>query len=224
MRVLNFLCIVFVAVLVFMSTIAVIGIQLDLLQNYTISLTPTGFNTFLKKYGEQRSLFGGTMAITALYFSLRRVNAAIVANVEKVKNDRFTEWKTVLELRAKEIEHNDSYMKREFITHRWKFFNELYSRGFEIANKTELEKVFNATFKNSVNFIETQNEKHMKYGGAYPTSTHSYTLVNFRFLFLGAVDRTYQNIDADLQTLYLAAMAKDRIIDQALYQAAISRR
>jgi hypothetical protein len=202
-----------------MSVIAVIGIQLDLVQNYSFSFTPDGFNTFLEAYSKKVNLFAGTIAITGLYFGLLRVNAAVTANVEKVKNDRFSEWKTVLDVRAAEIEKKDPFMKREFVKVRFQFFSKLYDKNFNISNKDALIDIF-SVFKPIVPFFEQQNNEYINMGGTARNQNHSYSFDSFRFLFFGGLDNYYNNIETDLRNLYIENMPADRIVNEEMYHAA----
>ena len=57
-------------------------------------------------------------------------------------------------------------------------------------------------------------------GGVYPNNTYSYSFDSFRFLILGSVDSIYPEIVRDLQTLYLAALNPNRMINVEMFQTA----
>jgi len=203
-----------------MSVIALFAIHMTL-AHYSFSFTPLGLSTYIGAFASYGALFAGTIATTGVYFGLLRADSAIQQNNDKLRQDRFSEWRVVLEIRASEIEKYDPFMKREFVRVRWQFFNELHSRNFTIADKATLSLIFNTVFKDLVSFFETQNNRHISMGGAYPNNTSSYSFDSFRFLFLGSIETLYTGIDKDLMELYIAALPKDRHIDVGLYEAAL---
>lgn len=220
MRILNFLFVFFVTVLIVMSIIALIAIHMTL-SEMKFSFTPKGLNSYLSAYKEYSALFAGTITVTGVYFGLLRVHAATDANRDKLRQDRFSEWKTTLDIRMIETDKPDPYMKREFVRLRWQFFLELYSRNFTIKDKDELFTIFTNVFKSIVPFFEEQNNRHIGMGGSYPDKFYSYSFDSFRFLFLGSIETFYDDIVADLKELYLGAMKPDRLIDRSLYEAAL---
>lgn len=203
-----------------MSFVALIAIHWTLCDKYSFSLSPTGINNYLTALGQYKALFTATVATIAAYFGLHRLNAANVANSDKLKQDRFSEWKTVLDIRFIEIEKTDPYMRREFTRVRYNLFRQLYDLNFSISNNAQLTQIFQSTFQDLVRFFEEQNNRHIGMGGVYLNNNFSYSLDSFRFLLLGSIDANYPEISQDLRTLYLATLDPNRIIDSNMFMAA----
>lgn len=222
-KIFNIILIIVIVILIIMSILAIITIHWTLFDKriYSFSFTPSGINNYLASFGDFKALFTGTVATIAAYFGLLRLKAATDANRDKLKQDRFSEWKTILDIRFIEIERHDPYMKREFTRVRFNLFKQLYDLNFSIANNVQLTDIFQTNFQGLADFFESQNNKHIGMGGVYPNNTYSYSFDSFRFLLLGCVDETYQDIVTDLQRLYLAALSPNRMINSSLYQTAL---
>lgn len=203
-----------------MSFLALIVVHWTLSQQ-AFSFTPKGIEIYLSALSRYKALFTATVATIAAYFGFHRLNAATDANVQKLKQDRFTEWKSVLDVSFIEIEKYDPFMKKRFIRVRHKFYEQLYPLNFNIQNKSQLTHIFDATFRPLVNFFEQQNEKHIGMGGAYLNDKHSYSYDSYRFLFLGCVDDYYDNIEFDLHNLYLSCLPPERQIDAEMHNNAL---
>ena len=203
-----------------MSIVALVSIHWSLFNNYSFSLSPEGIDAYLISFGKYKALFTATVVTIAAYFGLHRLKAATDANSDKLRQDRFLEWKTVLDIRFIETEKLDPYMKREFVRIRYNLFRQLYDLDFSISNNTQLSLIFRATFQDLVRHFEEQNNKHIGMGGVYPNNTYSYSFDNFRFLLLGSVDNIYTDIVADLKALYLESMDPDRTIDINMFGVA----
>lgn len=93
-----------------MSIIAFVTIHWTLSNKYSFSFSPDGINTYLTAFGQYEALFTATVATIAAYFGLLRLKVATDANNDKLKQDRFSEWKTVLDIRFIEIEKYDPYI------------------------------------------------------------------------------------------------------------------
>lgn len=221
-RLINALIVSIICILVPMSIIAVIGVQIELsFKEWDIS--PQGIEVYLNHFSKYSALLSGTIATCAVYFGLLRLREATEANRDKVKSERFAEWKVVLEIRAKEIASGDPKMLREFTKVRWHFFNDLYCRNFRIRESSDLAEIFEKNFKNLVPFFESQNVKYVNLGGIYPTDIHDYSYDSFCFLFLGPIEDTYEGAEDDLKNLYLDALPTDRLIDKEAYRLAWDR-
>lgn len=221
-RILNTLIVIIIFILLLMSSLTIIFIHWKFFNSsaYHFSFTPTGINTYLTAFGEYKALFTGTVATCAAYFGLHRLNAATQANMDKLKQDRFLEWKTVQEYRAIEIEKVDPYLKKEFVRVRYQFFQQLYNLNFHINDKEELTALFNTIFKDLVLSFEDMNNKHIGMGGVYPSSNFAYSFDSFRYLVIGSADTVYPEFIKDLQELYVNELRPDRTIDQAMYKSA----
>ncbi len=220
MKIFNGLLLTIIVILIFMSLVALVTIHWTLCDKYSFSFSPEGINNYLTAFGQYKALFTATVATIAAYFGLHRLKAATDANSDKLKQDRFSEWKTVLDIRFIEIEKADPFMRREFTRVRYNLFRQLYDLNFSITNNTQLTQVFQSTFQDLARFFEEQNNKHVGMGGVYPNNTYSYSFDSFRFLVLGSVDTIYPEIVRDLQTLYLAALDQNRMIDANMFRTA----
>lgn len=218
----NILLVVAISILLVMSCLALIDIHWNFFDSkkYVFSFTPQGINTYLQGYGEYKTLFTGTVATIAAYLGLLRLKVANEANRDKLKQDRFSEFKTLIDVRTVEVESRDPYLKREFIRVRYNFFNDLYSRDFSILDLTNLTQVFNSHFLDVIRFLEEQNNRHIGMGGIYENDKQSYSFDSFRFVFQGCLENSYNNIVTDLLTLYLSAMNPDRFINPEMYESA----
>ena len=213
----NSVFIIIICILGLTSIVALVAIHWEL-SKFNFSFSTKGINTYLSAYGEYKALFTGTVSTIVAYFGLHRLNAATEANVLKLKQDRFSEWKAVIDIRFIEIERKDPFMKREFIRLRLNFFEELYKLDFNIRNKEQLEYIFKKIFEGQVSFFEEQNEKYIHLGGFYPNNSYSYSLDSFRFLFLATLNDIYPDIVKDLLALYLQQLSSMRIIDPEAYK------
>lgn len=216
----NALFLVIIGILIVLSAIALIAIHWEL-SSHSFTFTPKGVNNYLAAIGEYKNLLGATVAAIAAYFGLLRLKAATDQNADKLRQDRFSEWKTVLDIRFIEIERNDPYMKREFTRVRYNLFQQLYPLGFKISRREEITNIFQTIFADLVYFFETQNYKHIGMGGIYPDANYSYSFDSFQFLILGCVDDVYGGILADLKNLFISKLPADRTIDSELYRAAL---
>lgn len=221
MKIFNLLLLTIVAILISISLLALAAIHWKLWDEYYFSFSPEGINTYLTSFGQYKVLFLATVTTIATYFGLQRLKAATDANNDKLRLDRFSEWKTVLDIRFIEIEKHDPYMKREFVRVRYNLFRQLYNLNFSVTNNKQLTQIFISTFQDIIRFLEEQNNKHLGMGGVYPNNTYSYSFDNFRFLFVGSIDTFYPEIVRDLQTLYLATLDQNRIVDVGMYQTAL---
>jgi len=220
MKIFNGLLLTIIVILIFMSIVALVTIHWTLYDKYSFSFSPDGINNYLTSFGQYKALFTATVATIASYFGLHRLKAATDANSDKLKQDRFSEWKTVLDIRFIEIEKVDPFMRREFTRVRYNLFRQLYDLNFSITDNTQLTQIFQSTFQNLARFFEEQNNRHIGMGGVYPNNTYSYSFDSFRFLILGSVDTIYPEIVRDLQTLYLSALDPNRMINANMFQTA----
>jgi hypothetical protein len=209
---------VMVIILILASIFALLAIHLDLLtRRFTFSLL--GLNNYLLAYGKYSSLFAGTIATTAAYSGIQRLKVAAEANQDKVRLDRYSDWKTILDIRFIETDKKDPLMKREFIRLRFKYFSSIYPSNFSINTYNELIQAFDI-FKSLINFFESSNEKHIRMGGVYLDANYSFSFDSFRFLFLGCIDSSYDTIELDLKQLYINQLSTERIIDAQMFRVA----
>lgn len=202
-----------------MSTIALTAVHWNL-SELKIDFSPDGLETYLSALGEYKALFTGTIAVCSAYFGLQRVKVSVEANREKIKQDYFGEWKTVIQVRAAEVDKYDKRMLREIVKIRHSLYNDLYELNLKISDKETLTKIFDKHIKSRVRFFEEQNDKQIGMGGAYPNDNHSYSYDTFRFIFWGMIDQGYDDLESDLKELYLNNMDSDRTINLGMYRAA----
>lgn len=216
MEILKRLLIAAMVILIGMSTLAMISLHWGLSQK-TFEFSPKGIDNYLSTLGTYKALFTSTITTIAAYFGLHRLNAAIEANVQKVKQDRFNEWRSVLDVGLVRVERTDPHMKNEFIRLRYRFFEKLYLLNFNIAKKSQLENIFKEVFKGVSLSFEQQNKRNISMGGIYRNQKDSYSFDNFRYLFIIGVDPMYNELVSDLQDMYLECLPDSRLIDPQAY-------
>ncbi len=207
-------------ILIFFSISTFLIIQSELL-SLDFEFNKDGLNKYFSSFSEYKQLFLATITLIVAYFGILRLKAAEIANIEKAKQDRFTEWKSLIEIRISEVEKDNPYLKRQIIKIRYKLFEKLYKKNMSIKNKSELIKICDDEFKKSIRFLEEMNEKYMLRGGIYESNTYTYLYTNFSFVFLGSLDNQYPEIDTDFKKIYLDSLNPNRTIDRDLFQAAL---
>jgi len=216
MRIIKGLLIGAMVILIVMSTLALFAIHWELSKK-TFSFSPRGIDNYLRTLGSYKTLFTATIATIAAYFGLHRLKAAVDANLQKLQQDRFAEWRSVLDVSLVRIEGTDNYMKREFIRSRYKLFQRLFPINFAIGSKSQLESIFDEIFRDSVYTFEEQNKNYIKIGGLYLNQEHSYSFDSFRYLFISCLDTCYIDLESDLKNLYLERLP-NRLIDPEGYR------
>lgn len=210
MKLLNNLFICIVYILLFTSTLAIIGIHWELASRPFL-ISPEGISNYLYQYGSYQALFTGTIATTAAFLGLKRLQVAAEANKDKLRQDRFVEWKAVLETRLLNIEKADPWMKRPFIKERWNLFCLLYTHDFNVTTKEQLLKAFDI-FGEAIQFFESSNKSCMDKGEIYPNTDYAYGFDSFHYLMIGALNIVYENYYHDLRQAYLSKLPAQRII------------
>ncbi|WP_125344669.1 hypothetical protein [Tenacibaculum singaporense] len=202
-----------------MSILALISIH-GKLADFELKLSPSGIDNYLSFFGDYKYLFTGTIATCSAYFGLLRVKATLDSNIEKIRQDRFSEWKTIVQVRCNEIESLDPKMTREIIKIRLPIYNYLYDKNFEIKNIDELTEIFNANVSDLVGFFEDTNKRQQSLG-VYPSREYSYSFDSFRFIFYGMLDSWYEEMINDLEALYIQNLPDGRMINEEHYQVAL---
>lgn len=175
-----------------------------------------GLNNYLKEFSNYKELFAAAITLIVAYFGILRLTAAEVANKEKVKQDRFNEWKNLLDIRLIEVEKNNIYFRRQFVSFRWKLFERLYENKMEINSKKELDMIFNDEMRSSVRFLEEMNEQYFG-REVYPDKNYSYIYTDLQFIFLGLLDKYYIGIEVDLKNIVLDSLNPQRTVNYDLY-------
>ncbi len=174
---------IIVIILCIISVLTVVLINIDLADHsrYSFAASASGFEFYLARYGTYKDyIFNNSVSIAALG-GIKGLQESIQANCDKLKQDRFLEWKNALELRIKEIVEKDQYMDREFTKRRYQIFSILYRDNFEIASYEQLKEIFEV-FKDVIPFLEEQNKRHISLGGIYPDGEYSYAFDSFKFV------------------------------------------
>lgn len=199
-----------VYILLFTSSLAIIAIHWELVYR-SFLFSPKGISNYLDQYGSYKALFTGTVATTAAFLGLKRLQVAAEANTDKLRQDRFIEWKAVLETRLLVIEDTDPLMKRPFIKERWNLFCLLYKHDFNVNTKEQLLNAFDI-FGPSIQFFETFNKNYMNNGEAYRSKDHAYGLDSFHYLMIGTFNQLYDKYYDDLKEAYLSKLPAQRLI------------
>ncbi|WP_120230643.1 hypothetical protein [Chryseobacterium sp. AG363] len=215
--------IIIVAMCMFvLSSIAFFSIQKTLCRNH-FEFSPDGINFYINQFAKYNGLFAATITLIVAYYGIERLRAAERANIDKVRLDRYSDWKTITDTRLDVVKDDNPLFRREFINIRYQLFEDLYP-AFAIENKKQLQALFNKYFLNLIPAFESNNKKQQGCGGIYQSATYTYFGQNFLFVFLGSVIGVkYDNATEDLLEMYLASLPSDRIIDSLAYQSALER-
>ena len=160
------------------------------------------------------------IAATATYVGLQSLQQTVQANRERLKQDRFSEWKSRVDSRILEVEKNDPYLRRVFLEKRTKYFDQLLDRNFYIADKEQLA-ICLSVFADVIPFLEDKNNRTIKLGQVYPSTNHAYSYDAFRFVFIGSADGAYPQIETDLKVLYLDLLPNREVVDEETYRQAV---
>lgn len=210
------------------SLVTVIFINIDFIESgqYCILNTKT-IRLYLSLYASYDNLFTATITVITIIFALEQIEAAIKSNAIKVKQDRFIEWRTIMDCYLLEVAESDPLMKREFIKRRIKLYDKLIEYGFVIRDRKALEDILAKIFDNKViSFFETNNSFYLRYQKIYPNDQFSYSYDSFCFLFLGGLDdlpNNYSELKQDLEKIYIGALDSDRKISEQDYNDAKER-
>ena len=210
---LNVIIIIFAIILLLFSLASFVIIQKELF-SYSFRFDTVGLNNYIFSFTTYKELYAATMTLIVSYFAILRLKAAEVANLEKVKQDRFSEWKIQLEIRILEVEKNNPYLKRQLTTIRYKFFNKLYEIKMSINSKEDIIKIFDDDFKKSLLFLEENNLNYKSQGGIYLNKKATFFYNDFFFVFCGSLDNFYDDLYKDLKEVYLTILKPDRIISE----------
>ena len=212
--------IILVAISMFvLSFIAFISTQRSLFENH-FDFSPDGINFYINQFTKYNGLFAATITLIVAYYGIERLRAAERANNDKVKLDRYSDWKTITDARVDFVKDENPLFRREFIKIRYKLFEDLYP-DFSIESKQQLKTLFNKYFANLVPVFESNNEKQQGLGGIYQAEDYSYFGQNFHFVFLGSLTgKKYDRAVEDLLEMYIENLPVDRIINPIAFQKA----
>lgn len=208
-RIFNIIIEILSLILCLFSLLAFIFVNIDLLK-YPLQFNLEGLNNYFREIGHFKELFAATITLIVAYFAIQRWHAAEIANKDKVKLDRFSDWKAISELRMNEVSASNSLFKREFSRIRYNFFNELYDSKMSINEKIQLEKIYNNHFKGLAKIFEEQSKGYINRGGNYENLNSAFFVDDFYFVFAGCVDKSYENISTDFKEIYLKDLDPQR--------------
>lgn len=217
------LIIILVAICMFvLSCMAFFSTQ-KLLFKSQFEFSPDGISFYINQFSQYNGLFAATITLIVAYYGIERLRAAERANIDKVRLDRYSDWKTITDARLDVVKDDNPLFRREFITIRYQLFEDLYP-AFSIESRKELQNLFNKYFANLIPAFESNNKKQQGLGGIYPSADYSYFGQNFLFVFLGSLTgEKYDNAVEDLLKMYCEKLQNDRIIDSLAYQSAAER-
>lgn len=212
--------IIIVAMCMFvLSSIAFFSIQKMLFRNH-FEFSPDGINFYINQFAKYNGLFAATIALIVAYYGIERLRAAERANIDKVRLDRYSDWKTITDARLDVVKDENPLFNREFINIRYQLFEDLYP-AFSIESKKQLQTLFNKYFATLVPAFESNNKKQQGFGATYQSPDQSYFGQNFLFVFLGSLTgKNYENVGEDLLEMYVASLPSNRFIDPVAYQIA----
>jgi hypothetical protein len=218
----NYTIIIFAYILCIFSLLAFIFIHLEIFKN-KFQLDLNGLNYYFESLAKFKELFAGTITLIVAYYGIQRFQAAEIANKDKIKLDRFSDWKTITEIRMNEFKDVNKKFSREFSRIRYNFYNDLYSKNMSIKNKAELKLIYDKYFKNLTRFFEETTNDFIGMGGIYLNQEYTYFFDDFYFVFIGCLDNSYNEIYKDTKELYLSNLDAERIINTEMYYAAKTR-
>jgi hypothetical protein len=220
MKILNKILFAFVTISLAVMAFIILLLNYQLLMQYSFTPTVTGVRFYFSFFSDYKDLFVVAIAATAAYIGLQSLQQTVQANKERLKQDRFSEWKSRVDSRIMEVEKNDPYLRRVFLERRMKYFNALFDRDFFISNKDELALCL-AVFSDLVPFLEDQNNRTVKLGQVYVSDDQAYSYDAFRFVFIGGADGAYPEIETDLKAYYLGLLPNRPVVDQETYKQAV---
>jgi len=207
---LKFLLTIVMGCLLVMSLMALIEIHLTLATGYVFSLSAEGIYEYLTAYGKYNAIFAGAIGTITAYLGL-------LGFEDKIKQDRFVEWKTLLDDFLVGIETRNPVMKLIFLQERFCLFNFLYKSNFSISNKEQLNRIITDYFQEHIADFEKNDYKCEVFQEVYPDDKHSYSFEFFWRLLLCCVDRkVYPQCKNDLKELYLSYLPPKREINKEL--------
>lgn len=218
----NFIIIIFSIILVLFSVVTFTIIQIDLF-NYPFNFSPKGLNAYLDSFAKYNSLFAATVTLIVAYFGIKRLEAADKSNNDKLKQDRYSDWKIVTDIRIDEIENNNKRFRREFYKIRYNLFLDLYPLDLSIKNKKDLELIFDKHIKSRVTFFEEMTEKHIWMGGIYRDNQYTYFFEDLYYILIGSLNNQYSELYQDFKNLYLENLNPERTIDEKMFYSAQTR-
>ncbi|MBL3548825.1 hypothetical protein [Chryseobacterium sp. KMC2] len=218
----SYLIIIFAIILVLFSLTTFVIIQINLLKS-DFSFTPKGLNFYLQDFADYNALFGATITLIIAYFGIKRLEAAETSNKDKLKLDRYNDWKIVTDIRIDEVHNLNERFRREFYKVRFNLFSDLYESNLSITNIDQLKYIFNKYFRNYTNFFEEMTEKSLRMGHIYRDEQYTFFFDSFYYIVIGSLINEYPALQTDLKKLYIESLKADRIIDSKMFDSSYRR-
>lgn len=212
---------IFLSLIVIQSIFALFGTAFTQIAffntaDYSLNLGLEGINNYLTAFGKYKELYSSIIITFAAYFGLWQLKASndantasLAANEERIKQIRFSEWKSTVETTFNEVDENNIFMKNEFIGIRQKLFNQLYVINFTINNKTTLSEIFNENIKYFVETFESGEKEYLEIVD-YSYATQIYSFDTFCLIFRKCIEYQYSSMFEDLRALYLQNLNPNR--------------
>jgi len=221
-KIFNIVIIIFSIILCIFSLIAFVFVHLELAQrNFQFDLE--GINNYFAELTQFKELFAGTITLILAYYGLKRLETAEKSNRDKVKTDRFSDWKSITELRMNEVRDKNKIFVREFSRLRYNLFNDIYDKDMSIKNKKELDIVYDKHFNDITRTFEENNDDYVGMGGIYRTAESTYFFDDFYFIFIGCLDNAYDGMYHDIKNRYLSTLDANRLVGVELHNNAYTQ-
>ncbi|WP_415374100.1 hypothetical protein [Patiriisocius sp. Uisw_017] len=218
----NVVIIIFSIILSLFSLIAFVFVHLELSKR-NLQLDLEGINNYFAEITNFKELFGATITLILAYYGLKRLKTAEKSNRDKVKTDRFSDWKSITELRMNEVREKNKIFVREFSRLRYNLFNDIYDKKMSIKSKKELDIIYDKHFNDITRAFEESNDDYVGMGGIYRTADSTYFFDDFYFVFIGCLDSAYDGMYNDIKNRYLLTLDANRLIGIELHNGAYTR-
>ena len=218
----NITIVIFSIILCLLSLGAFLFIHLDLAKRgFQIDLQ--GINNYFASLTQFKELFAGTITLILAYYGLQRLKTAEKANKNKIKFDRFADWKSITELRMNDLRRKNKIFVREFSRLRYNLYNDIYENNMSINNKAELDSIYDKHFKSITRVFEENDENYKNRNGIYPNDNYTYFFDDFYFVLIGCLDTFYFDIYNDIREKYITSLNQNRTIGKELYNRAFTQ-
>ena len=164
--------ILFVAILILLSGIAIIYGFIELIYFYKFSLNIAGFEIFTKVFLKYKEIFGGLFIVIASFFAIKQL-------VEIKRNNYRNMWFSILKEELNEIRPDNDYIYRNVLVQSNNIYDYASERNFEIKNKEELTKFVNLFFLKAIPVFEIYDIYYKKYNGYYPNKENTHAEKRF---------------------------------------------
>ena len=213
-KILHVILFAIVLVMIIISLWGLIIIHFSLAE-YSFDFTPEGFDFYLMTVSRYKGLFLATITVIVAFCGLQSWKTASVNQKDRLRQDRFSEWKAALEYRFEYSDQNDPVIRKIFTTERWRIFNVLYQYDLKIENKNQLRYIFQMFFEKSMSSMESKNIQYKVHHEVYPDKEYVYSYDSLRWILLGCLPgENYPGMDEDLKKYMIDCLPPGRIINR----------